>query len=85
MNGTEPWANRSGPATYRICMYGEMSAVRLSRRIAMKVVVERDRRGRRVTRLTGVLANQAQLIAVLMALYEMGYTLVSLERADEPG
>ncbi len=84
MNRTEPIEGRSAPASYCICVDGEIAAARLSRRIAMHVEVGQDRQGRAVTRLTGVLANQAELIRVLMSMYEMGYTLVSLQRTGEP-
>ncbi len=84
MNRTEPWANRSAPATYRIYMDGEINSARLNRLIAMRVDVGHDRQGRPVTKLTGMMANQAELMGVLMAMYEMGYTLVALERADAP-
>lgn len=84
MNRTEPWASRQAPAIYRIYVDGDIRPARLNRQIAMKMDLERDRRGQPVTKLTGVLSNQAQLIGVLMALYEMGYTLMSLERVGEP-
>ncbi len=85
MNCNQPWEDRSAPATYCIYMDGEINPARLNRQARMRVDVERDRRGRPVTKLTAVLASQAQLIGVLLAMYEMGFTLVSVVRTDEAG
>ena len=68
------------PATYRICVTGKIESGRAQRYWGMtsSSVQMADKQERSI--LLGEIADQAALIGVINALYNFGYSVVSVER-----
>ena len=79
------------PGCYQIRVGGRLNASWSSRLSDMAVTVRQSGSRQPVTTLTGDLRDQAALMGVLGALYDMGYPLLNVERigdlsaAEEPG
>lgn len=79
------------PGRYRIRAQGQLSVSWASRLSDMVITVKRPANRQPVTTLTGEVRDQAALLGVLNVLYDMGYTLLKVERlravpaAEEPG
>lgn len=72
------------PGTYRIRIQGRL-APSWSDALGGMAICTRQRRGKPpVSTLTGQLIDQASLMGVLSALYEMGYTLLDVKRLPDP-
>jgi hypothetical protein len=69
------------PAEYRISILGPLDDQLAERLGDLRVSRERSQAGEEILVLTGVLADQAALIGVLVQLYNRGHCLLSLERA----
>ena len=73
-------------SVYRIRIEGRLGAHWSDRLSGMRLVVHETRRGSAATELTGRLVDQAALIGVIDQLYNLGATLVVVERLEaEPG
>lgn len=68
------------PGRYRIRVQGELDASWSSRLSDLTVTVKRPASRRPVTTLTGEVRDQAALMGVLSALYDLGYPLLKVER-----
>jgi hypothetical protein len=71
------------PAAYRIRVYGRLAAHWADSLGGMSIAVRRAPNRGTVTTLTGTLVDQASLMGVLTALYDMGFTLLDVERLRE--
>jgi hypothetical protein len=72
------------PGTYRIRVHGHLAA-HWTDALGGMTISAREGRGKPSTStLTGTLIDQACLMGVLTALYEMGYTLLYVRRLPEP-
>lgn len=71
------------PAAYRIRVHGRVGAHWADSLGGLSIRVRRSRRSEPVTTLTGTLVDQASLMGVLTALYEMGFTLLDLKRLPD--
>lgn len=71
------------PGRYRIRIQGALDASWSSRLSDMAVTVRRPASQRPVTTLTGEMRDQAALMGVLSALYDMGYPLLKVERIGD--
>lgn len=70
------------PGTYRIRVRGHVASHWTD---ALGGMTISSRQGKEpVTTLTGELIDQASLMGVLTALYEMGYTLLDVKRLPNP-
>jgi hypothetical protein len=72
------------PGTYRIRVRGHLAADWADTLGGMAINATRGRGKPPVTTLTGRLVDQASLMGVLTALYEMGYTLLDVKRLPDP-
>jgi hypothetical protein len=71
------------PGTYRIRVQGHL-ATHWTDALGGMAIAAREGRGKPPTStLTGTLIDQACLMGVLTALYEMGYTLLDVKRLPE--
>ena len=68
------------PAAYRIRVHGRLAAHWTDSLGGMSICVRQGRDNSPVTTLTGTLVDQASLMGVLTALYEMGFTLLDVKR-----
>ncbi len=68
------------PGRYRIRVQGQLSATWSSRLSDMVITVKHPVNQQPVTTLTGELIDQAALMGVLNALYDMGCPLLKVER-----
>ena len=76
------------PATYRICVEGDIDSDYAERYWGMKLsLIERTGEPEQIA-LVGEVADQAALVGIINALYNAGHTVVSVERihpdADHP-
>ncbi len=72
------------PGTYRIRVQGHLAA-HWTDALGGMTISAREGKGKPSTStLTGTLIDQACLMGVLTALYEMGYTLLYVRRLPEP-
>lgn len=71
------------PGRYRIRVQGELDASWSGRLCDLTVTVKRPASRRPVTTLTGEMRDQAALIGVLSALYDLGYPLLKVERIGD--
>jgi hypothetical protein len=71
------------PGYYRIRVLGQLSASWADQLETMTVTV-RQAAKQPVTTLTGELRDQAALLGVLCALYDMGFPLLRVERLTPP-
>lgn len=71
------------PGRYRIRVQGELDARWSGRLNDMAVTVKRQANRRPVTTLTGEMRDQAALMGVLNALYDLGYPLLKVERIGD--
>ena len=72
------------PGTYRIRVRGHVAA-HWTDALGGLTICSRQGKGKPpVTTLTGELIDQASLMGVLTALYEMGYTLLDVKRLPGP-
>lgn len=67
------------PVTYEIRVVGRISAHWSARVNGMTITA-----GENETLLIGQLADQAALLGVLTALYDWGYSLISVRRVPDP-
>jgi hypothetical protein len=72
------------PGRYRIRVGGRLSADWAGRLSEMSITVRQSASQQPVTTLTGELADQAALMGVLSALYDMGFPLLKVERLGSP-
>ena len=70
------------PGRYRIRVQGQLSASRSSLLGEMVIIVRQPPNQPPVTTLTGEVRDQAALLGVLNALYDMGCPLLKVERLD---
>jgi hypothetical protein len=68
------------PATYRIDIYGHLHESWSNSLSGMKISESKQVGDFPKTELTGKLIDQAALLGVLNTLYNLGYTLLSVER-----
>ena len=68
------------PGCYRIRVQGQLSTSWSSRLITMVIKVRQPANQLPVTTLTGEMRDQAALMGVLSALYDMGCPLLKVER-----
>jgi len=68
------------PATYRICVTGELESSWAKRLWGMKSNPVAKPGEPQKTILVGVVADQAALVGIINALYNTGHTVVSVER-----
>jgi hypothetical protein len=68
------------PSRYRIRVQGPLSADWASRLAEMTITVRQAASRQQVTTLTGEVRDQAALMGVLMALYDLGFPLLNVER-----
>lgn len=66
---------------YRIQLIGVVDEGLVERLGGLQVTRERNEAEEEISTLTGVLADQAALIGVLVQLYNRGFCLLSLSRA----
>ena len=71
------------PATYRIVINGSLDRTWFRNIYEMDIVVNSRAAGVQETTLKGELIDQAALIGVLNTLYNMGFTLLNVERIIE--
>jgi hypothetical protein len=72
------------PGTYRIRVQGHLAAHWTDALGGMAISCREGRGKPPSSTLTGTLIDQACLMGVLTALYEMGYTLLDVKRLPEP-
>jgi hypothetical protein len=72
------------PGRYRIRVRGELSASWASRLGDMAITVRQAASQQQVTTLTGEVRDQAALMGVLNALYDMGFAVLKVERLGLP-
>jgi hypothetical protein len=73
-----------GPARYRIVVGKRLSLDWSGRLAGMEIMPGNEARSQApVTRLEGILRDQAELSGVLNALYDTGFPLLSVEILDE--
>jgi hypothetical protein len=73
------------PGRYRIRVQGALHASWSDRLSGMAIAVRQSVNQRPVTTLTGEVRDQATLLGVLNALYDLGFPLLKVERlADLP-
>jgi len=70
------------PCRYRIRVQGQLSASWSSRLSGMVITIRQPTSQPAVTTLTGEVRDQAALLGVLNALYDMGCPLLKVERLD---
>ena len=70
------------PGHYRIRVQGQLSASWSSRLGDLVIIVKQATSQPPVTTLTGEVRDQAALLGVLNALYDMGCPLLKVERLD---
>ncbi len=70
------------PCRYRIRVQGQLSASWSSRLGDLVIIVRQPASRPPVTTLTGEVRDQAALLGVLNALYDMGCPLLKVERLD---
>jgi hypothetical protein len=81
---TRKFSNFSTPATYSIHVEGSLD-VSWSERLAGMNIKKIKRKNRPpMTTLSGRLTDQAELLGVLNALYNLGKSLMAVERLDPP-
>lgn len=68
------------PATYRICVIGVLESSWAERYWGMPSTIVTHADEPEQTMLVGEVADQAALIGIINALYNKGYTIVSVER-----
>jgi hypothetical protein len=68
------------PATYRICVVGGVDSAYAERYWGMKLSLIEQTDEPQQTALVGEVADQAALVGIINALYNAGYTVVSVER-----
>ena len=73
------WLTNDGAATYRICVGGMLGTSWSKRLMGMGIRAMQPADEPPVTVLEGELADQAALIGVLLALYELQMPLLSIE------
>lgn len=71
------------PGRYRIRVQGELDASWSGRLGDLVVTVKRPASRRPITTLTGEMRDQAALMGVLSALYDLGYPLLKVERIGD--
>lgn len=72
------------PATYSIHVDGFLDESWSERLAGMKIKTNERKNLPPVTTLSGQLADQAELLGVLNALYNLGKSLMAVERLDPP-
>lgn len=72
------------PGTYRIRVQGHLDAHWTDMLGGMAISLRGARGKPAMTTLTGTLIDQACLMGVLTALYDMGYTLLDVKRLPDP-
>ncbi len=68
------------PATYRICVLGVLESSWVERLWGMTTVPVEAAIDKEQTALVGEVADQAALVGIINALYNMGHTVVALEQ-----
>ncbi|MFN8471506.1 MAG: hypothetical protein U0822_04745 [Anaerolineae bacterium] len=68
------------PGHYRIRVQGYLSASYSGRLSDMEIITKQSRSHRSVTTLTGDVKDQTALMGVLIALFDMGFPLLTVER-----
>ena len=68
------------PATYRICVVGDVDGEYAERYWGMKLDFIEQTGEPEQTALVGEVADQAALVGIINALYNAGHTVVSVER-----
>ncbi len=76
---TIPPVKFDGPATYRICVRGNITAKWADRLDGMAISVETPDEGPPVTTLVGELLDQASLASIFDALYALHLPVLSVE------
>jgi hypothetical protein len=72
------------PGAYRIRVQGHLAAHWADTLGGMAIAFRGSKAKVPVTTLTGTLIDQACLMGVLTALYELGYTLLDVKRLPDP-
>ena len=72
------------PGLYRIRVRGRVASHWTDALGGMKICCRQGKGKPPITTLTGELIDQASLMGVLTALYEMGYTLLDVKRLPNP-
>ena len=73
----------SGPANYQIVVDGELSERWAEHLNGMEITKDSKKFSRTVSVLTGMLQDQAALIGVVNALYDLHLSIISVARTDE--
>jgi hypothetical protein len=68
------------PATYRICFIGGLESSWAERLWGMTSAPIEEAGDLEQTALVGVVADQAVLVGIINALYNLGHTVMSIER-----
>ena len=77
-----PLDPRDTPATYRICFLGALESSWAERLWGMTSAPIEEAGDLEQTALVGVVADQAILVGIINALYNLGHTVVSVERLN---
>jgi hypothetical protein len=68
------------PATYRICVVGDVDDAYAERYWGMKLSLIEETGEPQQTALVGEVADQAALVGIINGLYNTGHTVLSVER-----
>jgi len=68
------------PATYRICVIGDVDSAYAERLWGMKLSHNEQPSELEQTAMVGEVADQAALVGIINALYNAGHTVLSVER-----
>ena len=71
------------PGTYQIKVLGQIDPTWSDRLQGMTICADKVEAGRPLTNLEGELIDQAALVGVIMTLYELHLTLLSLRRLEK--
>lgn len=68
------------PATYRICVVGDVDSVYAEQYWGMKLILIEKTGEAEQSTLVGEVADQAALVGIINGLYNAGHTVLSVER-----
>ncbi len=85
MTGSPQQPDMWGPLAYRIRISGILSDTWAAEYAAMNIAVEIDPSRPNTTTLVGTLEDQAQLIGLIVRLYDRGYPILCVECLPTPG
>jgi hypothetical protein len=72
------------PVSYVICVRGILNDTWADLHMALNITVDHDAGGPSTTELTGILKDQAQLVGLIMRLYDQGYPILSITYLPAP-